>query len=71
MDAKEELKITLDKIKTHGFQIREEWLDGGGGECEIRGKKVFFSDQTLPLPERLEQAAAALNALEARIMRNA
>ena len=64
-DMMAELRRTLAIIKSHGYQIREEWLDGaGGGACEIRGKKVFFSDQSLPLPERLEQAATLLAEIE-------
>ncbi|MDO4549820.1 MAG: hypothetical protein Q4C96_01040 [Planctomycetia bacterium] len=67
MNLLEYLEEVLKKIKAHGYQIREEWLDGGhGGGCVLRGKKIFFSDQTLPLPERLEQAEEFLRELNTK-----
>ncbi|MDO4584930.1 MAG: hypothetical protein Q4D62_12605 [Planctomycetia bacterium] len=56
MDMQKKLKETLGKIEAKGYVLREEWLEGSGGGCEIRGKKFFFSDQSLPLPDRLRQA---------------
>lgn len=56
MDMQKRLKATLRKIEARGYTLREEWLEGSGGGCEIRGEKFFFSDQSLPLPDRLQQA---------------
>lgn len=60
MDAiLERWNAALSAIRGAGYAVREEWLDGGGGLCEFGGKKYFFSDQSLSLFERLEQAEAA------------
>ena len=52
-----------------GYRVRQEWLDGGGGDCEIRGQKYLFLDLAAePLDQlglllevlRREPAAASL-----------
>ncbi len=64
MDMKEKLRAALAEIQSHGYQIREEWLDGaGGGACEIHGRKVYFEDISASLPERLETAEVFLREL--------
>ena len=50
----------LKEICAAGYAVREEWLDGGGGLCEFGGQKYFFSDQSLSLFERIDQAESAL-----------
>ena len=50
----------LKEIRAAGYAVREEWLDGGGGLCEFGGRKYFFSDQSLSLFERIDQAESAL-----------
>lgn len=57
----------LKIIRSAGYLVREEWLGGSsGGLCEFGGKKYFFSDQSLSLFERLEQAGEAARKLKTR-----
>ncbi len=53
----EEAVAVLHRI---GYQIRQEWLEGSGGACEIAGKKCFFVDLALSRSEQLEQLIDAL-----------
>lgn len=63
-ELKEKHTQALARIRSHGYQIREEWLDGsGGGGCEIRGEKVYFEDISLTLPERTVLAEGFLREL--------
>lgn len=56
----ERWESALKIIRKAGYLVREEWLDGAsGGLCEFGGKKYFFSDQSLSLFERLDQAEEA------------
>ena len=43
-----------------GYRIRQEWLEGSGGECEIRGQKWLFIDLSLSAGEQLEQVIEAI-----------
>lgn len=54
----------LTVIRAAGFTLREEWIGGGGGLCEFGGKKYFFSDQSLSLFERIDQAEEAVREIE-------
>ena len=38
-----------------GYAVRQEWLAGSGGGCEIGGRKWLFLDLALSPAERLEQ----------------
>lgn len=62
-DLKEKHTRALAQIAANGYHIREEWLDSGGGGCEIRGEKVYFEDISLTLPERLALAEDFLREL--------
>jgi hypothetical protein len=43
-----------------GFRVRQEWLGGMGGACELRGQKWLFLDEAL---SPAEQLAVVLDAL--------
>ena len=45
---------------TLGYCVRQEWLSGGGGPCEIKGKRWLFIDLSLPPLEQLDQVLAAV-----------
>ena len=55
-DTQQRLQKALDEIQRLGYTLREEWMEGSGGGCVLNGQKLFFSDTSLPLPERLDQA---------------
>lgn len=42
------------------YRVRQEWLGGGGGSCEIKGRPHIFIDLSLSVPEQLEQALDSL-----------
>ncbi|MDO4574114.1 MAG: hypothetical protein Q4D98_02750 [Planctomycetia bacterium] len=63
MDMREQLATTLAEIQKNGWTLREEWMDGNGGGCILHGKKFFFSDQSLRLPDRLQVALDFLEEL--------
>jgi hypothetical protein len=60
MHTVELLEHALDLLKPLGYEIRQEWLGGGGGGCELRGRKVFFLDLALAPPEQLDQVVDTL-----------
>ncbi len=37
-----------------GYHVRQEWLGGGGGGCEIRGRRHLFLDLALSPADQLE-----------------
>jgi hypothetical protein len=43
-----------------GYGVRQEWLGGSGGGCEIMGQKWIFVDLALSLPDQLDQVAEVL-----------
>lgn len=45
---------------TAGIQIREDWLGGDGGVCELRGRLVVFLDANQNSGERLSLVLEAL-----------
>lgn len=46
-----------------GYLVRQEWLSGGGGTCELKGKKWLFVDLSLTYTEQLDQVLAAIRAV--------
>jgi len=55
------LNESLRLLQQCGYSIREEWLDGTlGGDCILKGQKIFFLDLALSPEEQLE---ITLNAL--------
>ena len=43
-----------------GYQVRQEWLGGSGGACEVGGRKFLFVDLSLNAVEQLDQVSEAL-----------
>ena len=61
MHTVEMLEQSLDLAARLGYTIRQEWLaGGGGGGCEVRGRKLFFLDLDLGPDEQLEQVLDTL-----------
>jgi len=61
MHTVELLEQSLETAKELGFEVRHEWLGGGGGgACEIGGRKCLFIDLSLNAIEQLEQVSDAL-----------
>jgi hypothetical protein len=43
-----------------GYTIRQEWLGGSGGACQIKGRKFLFLDVNAGPLEQLDQVLEAL-----------
>lgn len=43
-----------------GYRVRQEWLDGGGGLCVVRGERWLFVDMAQALAEQLACVANVL-----------
>ena len=44
MHTVELLEHALQAVQQLGYHLRQDWLDGGGGSCEIKGQKWLFLD---------------------------
>ena len=55
MHTVELFEQAVDLAGRLGYEIRHEWLDGGGGGCELMGRKIFFLDLALPPMDQLDQ----------------
>jgi hypothetical protein len=60
MHTVELLEEALQTARSLGFTVRQEWLGGGGGGCEIKGKRWLFVDLSLPAIEQLDQVLSAI-----------
>jgi hypothetical protein len=60
MHTVERLELALDQARKLGFQIRQEWLETGGGVCEFRGQRWLFVDLSQSAVEQLELVREAL-----------
>ena len=60
MQTVELLDELLDVARGLGYQIRHEWLGGGGGACEFAGRKWLFIDVAQNSTENLEDVRQAL-----------
>lgn len=61
MHTVEMLEQALDLAVQLGYTVRQEcFAGGGGGACQLKGRKFLFIDIDLGPEERLEQVAAAL-----------
>ena len=60
MHTVELLEEALKTAKKQGFTVRQEWLSGSGGPCEIRGRQFLFLDLSLSAVEQLDQVLAAI-----------
>jgi hypothetical protein len=54
------LDLALKVSQDLGYTIRQEFLGGSGGACELRGRKYLFVDLALHITEQLEQVCEAL-----------
>ena len=60
MHSIELVEYALDLAEQLGYEIRQEWLGGGGGGCELHGRRIFFLDLALPPADQLDQLIEAL-----------
>lgn len=55
------LRDALDLAARAGYEIRQDWLaGGGGGACELKGRKLLVLDLALGPAEQLESVIDAL-----------
>ena len=55
MHTVELLEAAIALAEQVGYRVRQEWLDGsGGGDCEIRGRKLVFLDLAVGPLDQLE-----------------
>ena len=60
------LDRALRAVEGLGYRIREEWLDGRSGDCEIQGQKWLFLDLADSPGEKLCIVASVLSREAAR-----
>lgn len=60
MQTVELLDEALRTAESLGYTIRQDWLSGSGGACEIKGKCWLFIDLSLSPREQLDQVLAAI-----------
>jgi hypothetical protein len=60
MHTVELLEEALQAAQSLGFQVRQDWLGGSGGPCEIKGQRWLFIDLSLSPLEQLDQVLAAI-----------
>ena len=61
MHTVELLDQAIDLAARLGYQIRQEWLGGGGGGCELMGRKTLFLDLALGPEDQLDLVLDALH----------
>lgn len=63
MHTVEVLEEAIQTAKRLGYQLRQEWLDGRGGDvCVIKGRKWMFIDLAQSPDEQLGQLVFLLRA---------
>ncbi len=60
MHTVEMLEQALEVAGRLGYTVRQEWLAGCGGGCELKGKKLLFIDLDLDPAEQLDQVLDTL-----------
>ena len=60
MHTVEALEQALDLAARLGYQIRHEWLGGGGGACVLMGRKLLYLDLALGPEDQLDQVLDTL-----------
>lgn len=63
MHTVELLDEALQLAAAQGLKIRQEWLGGGGGVCEIKGQRWVFVDLSLTAAEQLQQVLEGIQLL--------
>jgi hypothetical protein len=64
MDTREITEELVALLELNGVNIRREAMGGGGGGmCEIKGKKIFFVDTDSPAAEMTAIACRSVNDL--------
>lgn len=61
MHTVELLEEAIRAAEALGYQVRQEWLEGAGGDCVIKGRKWLFLDLAQGVPERLQLVLTALS----------
>jgi hypothetical protein len=65
MNSLEALETMLAIANEEGIEVRSEWLSGvRGGLVRVGSKAILFVDQSMSVPEQLDQVQAALSALD-------
>jgi hypothetical protein len=60
MHTVELLEEAIKTAHSLGYSVRQDWLGGSGGACEIKGKRWLFVDLSLPPLEQLDQVLSAI-----------
>jgi hypothetical protein len=60
MHTVELLEEAVRAATSLGYSVRQDWLSGSGGACEIKGKRWLFVDLSLSPLEQLDQVLSAI-----------
>ena len=60
MHTVELLEEAIGLAERTGYKVRQEWLSGSGGGCEVEGQKWIFLDLAAGPLDQLEQIVEAL-----------
>jgi hypothetical protein len=60
MHTVELLDHALEAARRLGFKIRQDWLGGSCGVCELRGQRWIFVDVSLSPADQLHLVADAI-----------
>ncbi len=60
MHTVELLDEALAVAASLGYSIRQEWMGGTGGACEIAGRRWLFVDLALTTGEQLDQVVESI-----------
>ena len=65
MNSLEVLETMLAIAQEEGIEVRSEWLSGvRGGLVRVGDKAVLFVDESMSVPDQLEQVRGALGVLD-------
>jgi hypothetical protein len=60
MHTVELLEEAIGLAERTGYKVRQEWLSGSGGGCEVKGQKWIFLDLAAGPLDQLEQVVETL-----------
>ncbi|NQT15597.1 MAG: hypothetical protein HQ582_22765 [Planctomycetes bacterium] len=60
MHTVELLEEAIALAERTGYKVRQEWLSGGGGCCELKGQKWIFLDLAAGPMDQLDQVVQTL-----------